>query len=167
MGKTAFSGPVYGAKSLLWSFFSPKANNSSNGASTATIGVNANSNITVRPYEDWLVTEASITVSTHSSVVGCIAVVLKTEGGSSSLPNRMNGQGTTNAATILTMTQGGTSTSWSTWATAAVTPGEYEGTWCPAGSSLRLVSSGTSLPGDMLVNVWGYTRFIASTRSEG
>lgn len=170
MGKTSFMGPVYGAKSLLWSFFSPSANNSSNGNTTAAYAVNGVANMTVRPYEDWYVTEASIVVSTHSSVANNISVKLKVEGGSTTAlgprPYAVPGNsGTTNNATILTMTQTGTSTSWSTWATATAEASEYEGTWCPAGSSLRFVSSGTSLPGNTMFNVWGFVRYIDSTRA--
>jgi hypothetical protein len=46
-----------------------------------------------------------------------------------------------------------------------VTAGEYEGTYCPAGSTLRLVSSGVSVMGLTQVNVMGYIRYVNSTRS--
>lgn len=166
MGKTAFLGPVYGAKANLWTFFAPGAGNSSNGASTATIGVNANAAVTVPPYEDWFVTEGMLTVSTKSSAAGAVAIYVKTEGGSTNLLGRtFNGGNNTNAATIFSFVEGTTSTSWSTWATAPVTAGEYEGTWCPAGSTIRLVSSGTSLPGNITFNMHGYRRYIDSTRA--
>lgn len=163
MALSRASGPVYGSKNLLWTYFTPAG--SSNGATTAIAGVNAS--VTVPPYEDWFVTEGIVSVSTHSSVANNIALYLKVEGGSTIVPLRVNGQGSTNAATIMTLNQTGTSTSWSTWATAAVSQGEYEGTYCPAGSSIRLVSSGTSAPGNLLFNMRGYTRFANSTRSEG
>jgi hypothetical protein len=57
------------------------------------------------------------------------------------------------------------STTWSTSAIATVTAGEYEGTYCPAGSTLRLVSSGVSVMGLTQVNVMGYIRYVNSTRS--
>ena len=114
MGKTAFMGPVYGAKSLIWSFFATTG--SSNGASTAIAA--PNSAITVPVYEDWFATEAVISVSTHSSVAQCVTLKLKTEGGSSGLPPRPWNGNTTNAATILTADQGTTSTSWSTRVTS-------------------------------------------------
>lgn len=170
MGKVSMLGPVYGAKALLWSFFVPGSGLSSNGATTGAIGVNAvQGSMVVPPYQDVFVTEAAIAVSTHSSAAGCIGVKLKVEGGSSgSVPRQFatpGASGTTNAATILSMVQGTTSTSWSTWATATSEASEYEGTWCPAGSTLRWVSSGTSLPGSMQINVWGFIRYIDSTRA--
>lgn len=171
MGKTSFLGPVYGAKTLLWSVFIPTAEVSSNGATTAAIGINQPGSRSLPNYEDWFVTEAWASASTVSSAANAYQIKLKVEGGSTTgLPPRPwapGTSGTTNAATILTMPHADTSTTWSTWATAAVSPGEYEGTWCPAGSSLRLVSSGVDKPGNVSVNVYGYIRFANSTRSEG
>lgn len=167
MGMTRFLGPVYGAKALLWQTYISAG--SSNGATTNAAAANEGYRMTVPNYEDWFVTEGAANVSTHSSVANCIALYLKVEGGSTTgLPPRQwapGASGTTNAATILTMNQTGTSTSWSTWATAAVSPGEYEGTWCPAGSTLRWVSSGTSAPGGMNLQVRGFIRYADSTRS--
>ena len=166
MGITRFLGPVYGAKANLVTFFFPAAGNSSNGGTTAVIGVNANGAITVPPYEDWFVTEGFLTVSTKSSVAGAVAIYVKSEGGSSGLPARSwNGGGSTNAQTIFSFVEGTTSTSWSTWATATPTAGEYEGAWVPAGSTIRCVSSGTSLPGNITLNLRGYTRYVDSTRA--
>lgn len=160
MGKTTISGPVYGAKSLLW-VYGPMLG--SQNTSTALLGIN--SQRVIPPYEDWIVTEASLTMSTNSSVVASgIVVALKTEGGSTTIP-RSNGQASTNAATVLTMTHADNSTAWSTWATATVTAGEYEGTWCPAGSSLRLVSSCAAAPANVQVNVMGYIRYVDSSRA--
>lgn len=167
MGMTRFAGPVYGAKAQLWQTYI--AAGSSNGASTAAAAANEGYRMVVPNYEDWFVTEGAVNVSTHSSVAGCVSFVLKVKGGSTTgIPPRQWApglSGTTNAATILTMTQPGTSTSWSTWATAAISPGEYEGTWCPAGSTLRWVSSGTSAPGGVNLSVRGYIRYCDSTRS--
>jgi len=162
MGLSRYSGPVYGAKCLLWTV-GPVTG--STGASTGLAAIN--SARTIPPYEDWFVTEMHITASTNSSVTAAHAFYLKTEGGSSSLPPRQNGQGTTNAATILSIVPTGNSTTFSTWATATVSAGEYEGTYCPAGSSLRLVSSGAVAVGQFTAQVMGYIRFANSTRSEG
>ncbi len=161
MGITRFVGPVYGAKALLW-VFGPVT--SSTGASTAIMATNAFR--VIPPYEDWLITEAHLIATTNSSVTAAHAVLLKTKGGSSNSVPRMNtAQGTTNAATILTMTNTAPSTTWSTWATATVSAGEYEGTWCPAGSTVRLVSSGASAMAGVQVQVMGFVRYIDSTRA--
>jgi hypothetical protein len=162
MGATKFEGPVYGAKSLLWTF-GPYVDSHSTGASTGLL--TANSIRVVPPYEDWFVTEAFLTTSTNSSVAAAHGVYLKTEGGSTTAILRANGQPSTNAATILSMVNAAGSTTWSTSAIATVTAGEYEGTYCPAGSTLRLVSSGVSVMGLTQVNVMGYIRYVNSTRS--
>ncbi len=167
MALSRYSGPVYGAKTLLWTF-GPVTG--STGASTSLLATN--SARTIPNYEDWFITEAHVTCSTNSSVTAGHAIYIKTEGGSTTgLPPRQSApgaSGTTNAATIISMVgPGGNSTSWSTWATAAVTAGEYEGTWCPAGSSLRIVSSGATAPANVQVQVMGFIRFANSTRSEG
>ena len=60
MGKTSFSGPVFGAKSLLWSIQADRAQ----GSTTAvTLG-----SIIVPPGEDWLITDLHVfRGSTHST----------------------------------------------------------------------------------------------------
>lgn len=171
MAKSAVSGPLYGAKSNLFTW-GPYGDVHSTGASTGLIsdgstGVAPVSAVTVPPYEDWFVTEAYLQTSTNSSVAAGHAVYIKVEGGSTTVPPRMNGQISTNAATLCTMTSAAGSTTWSTWATCAITPPEYEGTYCPAGSSIRFVSSGITRMGGVQINLRGYTRFINSTRSEG
>lgn len=159
MGKTAHDGPVYGAKGLLCTF-GPLTN--STGASTGLAWTNA---IRVVPaYEDWFVTEAHLTASTNSSVAAAHAVYLKTEGGSTTVP-RTNGQVGTNTQTIVSMVNAAGSTTWSTNATATPAAGEYEGAFVPAGSTLRLVSSGASAMTQLFVQVMGYIRWIPSTRA--
>jgi hypothetical protein len=162
MGKTAFNGPVYGAKTLLW-VAGPSAAASS-GTSTVAAFTQAGYGRRVVPaYEDWIITEAYLTCSTASTVAGETQWKLKTEGGSTTVP-RSNGQASTNAATILSVATGGSSNV-EKIAIAAVTPGEYEGTWCPAGSTLRWVSSGASLPSLPMMQVMGFIRYIDSSRA--
>lgn len=163
MGVTRFSGPVYGAKSVLW-VAGPSA-----AASTSASTVNAflqpgYGRRVVPAYEDWFVTEAYVVCSTASTVAAACGWKLKVEGGSSNSQPRPNGQGTTNAATILTVLGGGSSNVEAS-ATASVTAGEYEGTWCPAGSTLRWVSSYADIPTLPQMQVMGYIRFIDSTRA--
>jgi len=162
MGITRFNGPVYGAKGLLWAV-GPAA-----AASTSASTVNAYTQPgfgrrTVPLYEDWLVTEVWGVCSTCSTVAGAVQYILKVEGGSTLVP-RSNGQSSTNAANVATITGGGSS-NLEKLATAGVTPGEYEGTWCPAGSTLRFVSSYADIPVTPQFNVYGYIRYIDSTRA--
>lgn len=152
MGKTAFSGPVYGAKSLLW-----QACAFSSGGTTRVASVTV-----LPPYQDWYVTEVTASFSTGSSAGN--AFILKTEGGSTTIP-RYQGQASTVAQTLTTLNSG-TSTSLNTIATLTPTAGEYEGVYVPAGSTVRLVSSGVNPVSQPNVSVYGYIRFIPSTRAE-
>lgn len=157
MGKTAFSGPVYGAKDQLVSY----AGTPSSGASTALI-----CSWVVPAYEDWVVTELLAYCSTASS--GGNTLTLKSEGGSTTIAPRADapGNGSTRAATHITATLGGSTTgNFSGAATADA--GSYEGSWVPAGSTLRLLLSSCANPiANLNVSVRGYTRFRSSTRAE-
>ena len=162
MGKTAFNGPVYGAKTLLW-VAGPSAAASSGTSTVLAFTQPGYARRLVPAYEDWIVTEAYVTCSTASTSAGGTTWKLKTEGGSTTLP-RSNGQASTNAATIVTIDTGGSSNV-EKIGTATVTAGEYEGTWCPAGSTLRWVSSGAALPSLPMFQVMGFIRYIDSSRS--
>jgi len=156
MGKSALSGPVYGSKSLLWSYGPFTV---SSGATTTVFA-----NRTLPNYEDWYITEMHVTVSTCSSVGNSIQ--LKSEGGSTTGITRLTGAlPSTQAQTIFNLNTG-TSTTFSTWATATATPGEYEGLFVPAGSSMHLVSSGVNGLGQCHIQVMGYIRWVSSTRAE-
>ena len=162
MGITRFSGPVYGSKSLLWCT-GPAAAASTSASTVLAFTQGGYAKRVVPAYEDWIITEAYLVCSTASTVAAAAQWILKTEGGSTTLP-RTSGQASTNAATILTIASGGSSNVNGS-AIAAVTPGEYEGTWCPAGSTLRWVSSYADIPTTPQMNVMGYIRYIDSTRS--
>ena len=131
MGKVSFSGPAYGAKSLLWS----ESKTISTGGTTATVTAR-----TLPPYEDWYITEMHARYGTAASTISSAAtgLYLKSEGGST--------------------------TAQSTWAAATPTAGEFEGVFVPAGSTLRLVSSGVDALA-VQVQVMGYIRYIDSTRA--
>src|SRR5262245_28999760 len=107
MGKTAFSGPVYGAKSVLW-VTGPAAAATTSATTIAAFTQPGYSKRIVPAYEDWIVTEAYLVCSTASTVAAAAQWILKTEGGSTTVP-RSNGQASTNAATILTIASGGSS----------------------------------------------------------
>lgn len=155
MGKTAFAGPVYGAKSLL---FSANFILGSSGASS-----HLDARTVIPPYEDWYITECTIGTSTNSS--GGQTWKFKTEGGSSGLP-RYQGQPSTVAQTLATI-DAGASTSLNVLTTLTPTAGEYEGVYVPAGSTVRLVSSGAGQPSFVTATMRGFIRYINSTRSEG
>jgi hypothetical protein len=159
MGKTAFSGPVYGAKSLLWSW-GPFADTHSTGASTGLL--NANAIRSVPNYEDWMITEVYVHASTNSTTAGH-GIYLKSEGGSTTGIVRADGQLSTVTQTLASFTTAASSAFVGS-TTVAATPGEYEGKWVPAGSTLRIVSSGVSVMGNVQVNVMGYIRYVNSTR---
>lgn len=159
MGKSALSGPVYGAKSLLAKFSAGAA--TSTGASTALV-----CSWIVPPGEDWFVTELSAFCSTCSSLGNTIT--LKSEGGSTAGVFRDwgNGNNSTIAQTITSVTWG-TSTTGPILAVVTPTAGEYEGKWVPTGSTLRAVLSSVVNPiANFNLSVRGYPRFVSSSRSE-
>ena len=163
MGKTAFSGPVYGAKANLWTYGPFTPTGVSTGGSTLLASPQA---LRVVPaYEDWYITEVVLNASTNSSAAAAHAVSLKSEGGSTSGVARSNGQPSTISQTIATLTNPAGSTTWTGSATVTASPGEYEGLWVPAGSTLRIVSSGISIIGGLQLNVMGYIRYVDSTRA--
>ena len=164
MGITRFKGPVYGAKGNLFTW-GPYTQTGASGASTVAY-LAAGGNLIVPPYEDWFITECILTASTNSTVAAGNAIYLKTEGGSTSLPTRTNGQPSTVTQTVFSFANASGSSAWSTWATASVSqPGEYEGTYVPAGSSIRIVTSGITLVAGLQLNVRGFTRFVDLTRA--
>jgi hypothetical protein len=150
MGKTAFAGPVYGAKGNLVSF-GPIAG----GGGSTTFFASA----VVPPYETWYITEANFgqtQASSNSSTPKLIVKVKGTNGADAAFP-------TGNAGSAVTVTGPTSTAAWAVVGTASVTPGEYEGYAAPANSTIRIVSSGTI--GLLTVNVQGYRRFIDSTRA--
>lgn len=158
MGLSRLSGPCYGAKSLLKTF-----GPITGAQNTSTALAFVNSAWTIPAGEDWLLTEVGASVSTCSS--GAHALYLKCEGGSTTITPNMKapGNGSTRAATITTFSPinpASTSTT-APYTLNVVTAdaAESEGFWVPAGSSVRLVSSGASAPGGLTVSVYGYIRY--------
>lgn len=139
MGKTAFSGPVYGAKANLVSGFYT-------AVSSATSQVIAS--IALPAYESWVVTELIAHCSTCTTGVARISV----------LDDSTNlGTGTfvsTVAAVVTTIT---------------ADAGEYEGAVVAPGSTLTIAANAGSTAvamGSIQWSLRGYTRFVSSTRSE-
>lgn len=170
MGKTAFDGPLYGAKSLLWSY-GPVACDTPSTA-TNTTGLYKNGSVrVVPPYEDWYITEFYADFSTCSSL-GTHSLLLKSEGGSTTISPRLSapGNGSTRAQTIATATTpAATSTTAAVLVTITGDAGEYEGVWVPAGSTLRVAYSHVgSTTAEVMTAGWqvsGFIRFRDSTRA--
>lgn len=141
MGKTAFAGPAYGSKATL---FGMSALAVSSGAST-TVYASA----IVPPGEDWYLTEVSAfrgsTGSTgFAAVVRDDSTTVSSQALASSLAAASN-------LTILTPDAG-----------------EYEGVRVASGSTVTIeLTSPTVASANVSVNVYGFRRWISSTRSEG
>jgi hypothetical protein len=147
MGKTAFSGPVYGAKSLLY------GSHRENFLITSTV-TETEAKVVVPAYEDWLVTEFSVFRGSSGSTA--VNQVFGVDDDSTTIANVVTAS---SAAGIVLST------------TLATTPGEYEGTLVLGGSTLSLQSwrSGSSVApcSNVTFAVYGYIRFKTSTRAEG
>lgn len=142
MGKSAASGPFYGSKSLLWSV---SADRPAGSSVAVTMG-----GITIPVGQDWYVTEfMAFRGSTESTA--CVASLL---------------DDSTSIATIA-ITSSAAGVAGSTAPTA--TPGEYEGLQVAAGSSVTISlanSNSTLVAANWQFWVYGYPRFISSTRPE-
>jgi len=139
MGKTAFNGPVYGAKAALFSGFRQVVSS----ATTLTVA-----SITVPSYEDWVVTELIAHCSSCTTGVARLSVL----------------DDSTNLGTATFV-----STSAAVVTTITADAGEYEGKVVAAGSVLTVdaVPGSSALPmGSVQWVVRGFTRFISSTRAE-
>lgn len=154
MGKTAFSGPLYGAKSNLLTLSYAAGAISSNASTTLCPAAT----VLVPPYEAWGLTELFANVSTCSS--GAASFKVKVE-----CPAF---QGNSSFSTVAFTITSGTSTSISSTFVTPVSPsaGEYEGLVIPPNSTIRVVSSANSAMGVTNLNVHGWVRFVNSTRPE-
>lgn len=146
MGKTAFSGPVYGAKSALWQPFVISA---SSGASTQIVAA------TIVPvYEDWYVTETVYQCSSCSTGAAASSVA--------SFVIKDDGTALHTAVSLL-------STATPVLTTMTPDAGEYEGKRIAGGSTLtfEIVAGSSAVPvGTARGELRGYIRFVSSTRSE-
>lgn len=150
MGKTAFSGPVYGAKSLLLSY-------SKTSTTVPSTSVFSYAQIVVPTGQDWYVTDFhAFRESTHSSA---FTLSLSDDSSRASSSTRV----IANLATTSTAAAQVLST------VVTAEPGEYEGRRVAAGSTvtLQLANGGSSATGAVF-SAWayGFIRFVSSTRSE-
>lgn len=148
MGKTAFQGPVYGAKSLLWTAHRDNQLPAANDTTTVTIA-----SVRVPVYENWLVTEfrgyrgssGSTTATTTWNLTDDSTVIASLVTASS-------------AAGLMLST------------TLTPTAGEYEGVEVLANSTLAWTighgGSSVAVSSDVTAWAYGYIRFLSSTRAE-
>lgn len=150
MGKTAYSGPVYGAKSLLWSYSRSSTTPPSTAAYTAA-------QMVIPAGQDWFVTDFScFRESTHSTAF-VISVV----------DDSSRAQASSAVVASLAITSSLANQVAST--VVAADAGEYEGRRVAAGSTVSLnIASGNSSVTSSPVAAWayGYIRFVSSTRPE-
>lgn len=139
MGKTAFLGPMYGAKATL-ATINLKA---SSGASTNIYG-----GVIVPSGEDWYGTEVSLYKGSTGST-GFIAVVRK---GSTALSSQAITSSAANQSTQVII---------------AADAGEYEGKRLASGSTITFEAlSPTVATSRVMIVLSGYRRFVSSTRAE-
>lgn len=151
MGKTAFGGPVYGAKGNLFSF------GPSRGDANASTTLMAS--VVVPPYETWYLTELFASNAQATSNSSTPKVILKVEGTAAGDPAFAAG----NAGTVASLTGPTSTAGFNQMVTATISPvGEFEGYAAPANSTIRIVSSGTI--GALQVRVNGFIRYFDSTR---
>lgn len=158
MGKTAFSGPVYGAKGLLFS----AAGVGTSGASTIYVA-----SLVVPAYETWYLTEFRACCSSNSSNAN---VKLKVKGTSTSAsypgPGPDPAFPTGNPSTgVANLSFGASTVASVASAIPTATAGEYEGYAAPANSSIRVVSTSVGPIAGLNVNLFGFVRFLDSTRA--
>lgn len=115
MGKTSFSGPVYGAKSLLWAV-PLGADVSGSTASTLSVTVGK---IVVPPGEDWIITDVSVFRNSTGST-----------GFTATLDDDSTVIATVPVTSSLAASQGSTR--------VAATAGEYTGIVAASGSTLTM-----------------------------
>lgn len=139
MGKTSFSGPVYGGKATLCSV-GPFA------CSTGSSAVFAGGYVPTG--EDWYATELLV----HRASTGQATLVISLQ---------------SNSTTIGSVTIGSSAASASTFARFTVDAGEYEGARMAAGTAWTLSHSSHADPNaNVTVTLRGFTRFVSSTRAE-
>jgi len=146
MGKTAYSGPVYGAKSLLHTC---RVHELSSGAASDGISTVVSAAI-VPAGEDWLATGFNVfRGSTGSTTFGASVLANSTVLSSVTFGSSLAGQNTYN-----TITPDG---------------GEYEGARIASGSTVFFriaMSSGGGISSNVTISLYGYMRFVSSTRAE-
>src|SRR3990167_7558230 len=147
MVKTSFSGPVYGAKSLLWSVH--RDNQLPSGGDTTTVTI---ASVRVPAYEDWFVTEFK---------------GYRGSSGSTAVTSTWN---LTDDSTVIASLATGSSVAGLMLSTTPTpTAGEYEGVQVLANSTLAITighgGSSAAISSDVTAWVYGFVRYNDSTRA--
>lgn len=145
MGKTAYSGPVYGAKQTL---FSVHVSDISSGAGN---GVSTNLGMTRVPVgEDWYACEFAY----HRGSTGSTGIEFSVQANSSKISSVTIASSAADQMNFILITPDG---------------GEYEGTRIASLSTVSfnvVQSSVAPATSNVTLSLYGYRRFINSTRSE-
>lgn len=142
MGKTAFSGPAFGAQSLLWT--------ASQEAAIVSTAASTIANITVPVGQEWFITH--LAASRESTASTALVVSLLDDSTSIATVAITSSLADASGSTLLTTESG-----------------EYLGTRCLTGSVLSLVVTGANSSAAALASsgvkawVYGYPRWITST----
>jgi hypothetical protein len=148
MGKTAFTGPVYGAKQTLINFTHDAiSTGSGNGLSSVVLYT-----CIVPSGEDWYASEFN--------------VARDSTGGSTVVGWSLNVQ---DDGTAIATIANASTTTFNTISIITPTAGEYEGKQIASGSTVTFaltVSSVATASSAVSVTLSGYRRFINSTRAE-
>ena len=136
MGKTAFTGPVFGAKQSLIDC----------GPVSASTGSSANFYAVIVPAgEDWYITDLSLYRNSTGSTDLAVSVL-------------------DDSTNVLSVTIGGSSIVASNIARATPTAGEFQGVQVASGSTITLAHSSHAGPNaNLCVQVSGFRRYVAST----
>lgn len=136
MGKTSFTGPVFGAKQSLIDCGPVSASTGSSAAFYGTI---------VPAGEDWFVTDLAIFRNSTGSTDLAISVL-------------------DDSTNVLSVTANGSSIAFSNIGRAAADSGEFQGTKIASGSTITLVHSSHAGPNaNLCVQVSGFRRYLPST----
>lgn len=144
MGKTSFSGPVYGAKATLFTAYQHTQSSGAGDGINSTIA-----KVTVPAYEDWYATELFASRGSTGST-GLICRVLD------------------DSTALVSVTLNSSLADASSGAIVTADGGEYEGSRIVAGSvvSFTLVNSSvTPTSSNITMTLRGFTRLIDSTRA--
>lgn len=138
MGKTSFSGPLYGAKQSLFS----AAFKASSGASTSVMA-----GVIVPAGEDWYATEISL----HKASTGSTGFVAVARKGSTALSSQAITSSLVGSTSII----------------VTADAGEYEGKRLASGSTITFEALSPTVPTSRVTMVLsGFRRFVSSTRAE-
>lgn len=146
MGKTAFSGPVFGAKAILANVhISDLSSGAGNGVST-NVGA-----FVIPTGEDWYATEFGY----HRGSTGSTGIEFSVQ---------------VNSSKVSSVTVGSSLADRAGFVTISPTPGEYQGLQLPSGSTItfNVVQSSVAPPSSNInLVLYGYKRFVNSSAYEG